>query len=248
MKDEEYLFRSDLREKMSIGRSARNRRTHNGRRGGVKLPSDYMTKKEIKEMSGEVKSYRLNEPMAWAEFKAMPDDIKVSYIKLLRQKYNVPGKYIAEMLGINPVSYSHEINRLGISEGKNCRGRCTPWDREGWLAWCNGVTILANPVEQAPRITKTPGNLDDIKEAGVYVSTPAPDPVPLGKTIGSIKTPEDETMIVGYSRPTRAIPDSGNMVFEGNVVDIMKTVGVLLGGANVHISITWDVLGGAENG
>ena len=35
-------------------------------------------------MSGECKSYRLNSPMSWDEFKAMPDDIKITYIKLLR--------------------------------------------------------------------------------------------------------------------------------------------------------------------
>lgn len=85
MKDEEFLFHSDCHEKKVTARSARNTRTHNGKRGKVKFPSDYLTKKEIKAMSGEVKSYRLNEPMSWREFKAMPDDIKVTYIKLLRE-------------------------------------------------------------------------------------------------------------------------------------------------------------------
>lgn len=86
-------------------------------------------------MNGDVKSYRLNEPMTWAEFKSMPDDIKIDYIKLLRQKFNVPGAHIEKMLGTNHVYYSKEIVRLGISEGKSSRSGCTPWDRDGWNAW-----------------------------------------------------------------------------------------------------------------
>lgn len=114
MKDETYAFIQDVREKKATARSARNKRTHNGKSGRVKFPSDYMTKKEIKAMSGEVKSYRLNEPMNWKEFKAMPDDIKVSYISLLRQKYNAPDSHICKMMGTNTCSFSQEMHRLGI--------------------------------------------------------------------------------------------------------------------------------------
>ena len=46
-------------------------------------------------MNGECKSYRLNDPMAWKEFKSMPDDLKITYINLLRKKFNVPGTSIA---------------------------------------------------------------------------------------------------------------------------------------------------------
>lgn len=101
-------------------------------------------------MNGECKSYRLNDPMAWKEFVSMPDDVKVTYIKLLRQKFNVPNKYIAEMLGTNNSYFSKEVIRLGISEGKNCRGRCTPWDKEGFLAWWHGVDQLPTHVPEEP--------------------------------------------------------------------------------------------------
>lgn len=150
MKDETYVFISDVKEKGSIGRSAKARRTHTGKGGRVRLPSDNLSKKELMKMSGECKSYRLNDPMTWKEFMSMPDDIKVAYIKLLRQKFNAPGKYISQMLGINNGYYSKEINRLGISEGKNCRGRCTPWDKEGFWAWANGVDKLPTPVPEEP--------------------------------------------------------------------------------------------------
>ena len=90
MTDEKYSYIQDVKDKKVTARSARNKRTHNGKGGSVKFPSDYMTKKEIKAMSGEVKSYRLNKPMTWQEFKAMPHDVQYGYIKLLKSKYSVP--------------------------------------------------------------------------------------------------------------------------------------------------------------
>lgn len=161
MKDETYAFVSDVKGRASVARSARNRRTHNGKGGKVRLPSDNLSKKEIMKMNGECKSYKLNGPMSWKEFKSLPDDIKIVYIKLLRQKFNAPGKYIGEMMGIGAMTYSREINRLGISEGQNCRGRCTPWDKEGFYAWVGGVkqdpaSVAEEETAEAPVIEETP--------------------------------------------------------------------------------------------
>lgn len=204
MKDEEYLFHADVRGKKNIARSARNTRTHCGKSGRVKLPSDYMTKKELNAMNGEVKSYRLNEPMSWKEFKALPDDIKVTYIKLLREKFNCFDSAIAEMMGINKVTFSQEIKRLGLGHGTKHGGNRTWNEKEAFYAWAHGVPAT--------------------KEAE--------DPIP------EEPVPEAEPVI----EEKKAIPGTGNMVFEGKVEEVLKTIGVLLGGANVHISVTWDVL------
>lgn len=150
MKDETYLFHSDCREKKNIARSSRNKRTHNGKSGRVKFPSDYMTKKELNAMNGEVKSYRLNEPMSWKEFKALPDDIKVTYIKLLRDKYGVTDAKIAEMMGINNCSFAQEMKRLGLNTGHK---KSTKWDKEGFYAWAHSVPQEAEdsiPEEPVP--------------------------------------------------------------------------------------------------
>jgi hypothetical protein len=106
-----------------------------------------MTKKEIKAMSGEVKSYRLNEPMNWKEFKAMPDDIKVSYINLLRQKWNAPDSHISKMMGTNVCSFSQEMHRLGIPSTRHSSEK---WDKDGFYAWAHGVpTQKEEPVVEA---------------------------------------------------------------------------------------------------
>ena len=217
MKDETYLFVQDVREKKSTARSARYKRTHNGKSGRVKLPSDYMTKKELMKMNGEVKSYRLNEPMPWKEFKAMPDDIKITYVKLLREKFNCFDSAIAEMMGINKVSFSQEIKRLGLGCGTKHGGNRKWEEKEAFYAWVHGVPSVA-----IDEIEKEYEAEDTEQDVPVYIAT---------------KEQLEET-------GNKLIPTTGNMVFEGKVEEVLKTISVLLGGANVHISVTWDVLEG----
>lgn len=220
MKDEEYLFLSECREKKNIARSARNMRTHNGKGGRVRFPSDHKSKKELKAMSGEVKSYRLNEPMGWEEFKAMPDDIKVTYMKILQKKFNVPFQHIGTMLGVSQKVISRETVRLGLSHGRG--GQKKAWDKEGWLAWCNGVPAAKEipdeiPVEEAP-----------VEEV---VEELAPEEAPVTNW-----TPCEETAEL-------LVPCSGDMTFVGSAAEALKVAGLLLGNTRVRICITWE----AEN-
>lgn len=129
MNDAKYIFVQDVKNKKQTGRSSRNRKTHGG---AVKLPSDYMTKKELNAMNGETTTYRLNEPLTWKEFRKMPDDIKVMYITALREKYDVPDSYIAQMMHINRPDFSKEMARLNLRCGK--RGKHT-WAMEEFMAW-----------------------------------------------------------------------------------------------------------------
>lgn len=223
MRDEEWLFHSDRREKSSIARSARNKRTHNGKRGGVKFPSDYMTKKEIEKMNGKVESYRLNEPMTWSEFKKLPDDIKVMYIKALREKFNCFDSAIADMMGINKCSFSNEIKRLGLGHGTKHGGNKTWNEREAFWAWAKGVKMSSN--------------------APVAEEEPIPEcPVEEEQSLGIIEMTKKQFEEI-FRKPEKvAIPNTGNMVFEGRTEEILKTVAAILGGANVHISIAWDVV------
>ena len=111
-------------------------------------------------MSGECKSYRLNAPMSWSEFKEMPDDIQIAYVKLLRQKFNVPDKKLAEMFGTSKDGISFRFKKLGISMGK-CQKRKN-WDSEGFYAWLHGVDKLPTPVPEEP--TEVPVIEEPIQE------------------------------------------------------------------------------------
>ena len=100
-------------------------------------------------MNGECKSYRLNEPMKWQEFKSLPDDIKITYIKLIRQKFNPPVTQIAKMMGVTEVCVRNELKKFGLTDGKKRSGRMN-WDKEGFWAWVNGVDKLPTPVSEEP--------------------------------------------------------------------------------------------------
>ena len=145
MKDEEFVFKADSRDKAITARSARNKKTKGGR---VRLPSDKLSKKELIKMSGECKSYRLNEPMTWNEFLSMPDDIKILYIKSLRKKFDCPDGKLGEMFGVSKDVISWRFNKLGL-RNENARKRKT-WDKEGFYAWMHGVDKLPTPVPEAP--------------------------------------------------------------------------------------------------
>ena len=132
MTEIEREFHKDCFSKKNVARSARNKRTHTGKGGRVRLPHDNLTKKELEKMNGECKVYRLNEPMTWKEFKAMPDEHKVSYIKLIREKFNASTEVIAKMFGVTRQSVGNIVRALGISEG---RGFVRELNEEAWNVW-----------------------------------------------------------------------------------------------------------------
>lgn len=151
MTDEEYIFRTECAEKKRTARGSFNRLSHAGRGGRVKMPSDYMTKKERDKMNGEVQSYNLNSPMKWAQFKRMPDDIKREYINSLIEKFAPQQIAIAEMLGVSTWTLSNLCReQLGISferGGAHGEGR-----NAAFWAWVNGATEAAQ--EAAPEIVE----------------------------------------------------------------------------------------------
>lgn len=153
MTDEKFTFIEDVRDKKRTATGAHHKRTHCGKGGAVRFPSDYMTKKEREAMSGEVKSYKLNDPMSWAEFKDMPEDIQRAYITALRKKYNVSDTNIFEMMGISQTCGSHYLRQRGMSAPE--RSGRVKWDADGWYAWVNGVPLEAKEeAEEIPVLEK----------------------------------------------------------------------------------------------
>lgn len=229
MKDEQFVYYQDVKEKKITSRSARNQRTHTGKGGRVKLPSDNLTQKELKAMSGEVKSYRLNEPMTWVEFKAMPDDLKVTYIKLLRQKFDVSDREIAKMFGISQTVISKWVRTLGIAAGTPLGGGgFRKWDEAGWRAWLNREAPPQIVEEPTPEEISGPFLEEDVS----FPEEPNPK---------AEETDHMEPVAVPCHEVKRAIPHSGSMNFEGDIGEVLETVAVLLGGAFAKVCISWEV-------
>lgn len=210
MTDEKYVFTQDVRDKKITARSARSKRTHNGKGGAVRLPSDNMTQKELKAMNGPVESFPMNSPMDWKKFKSFPDDLKAMYIKAIRNRYNAPDRYIADMLGIGISVMAKEVKRLGIAIGKSRCGKIK-WDKEGFLAWCNGVPL--RPVEPVAESGDQPeAETKSLEEVALC----EPVDIQEGDTCSKEKA--------------SVIPCYGSLSFDGAADAALKLVADLLGG------------------
>lgn len=114
MTNEKYEFLQDCHEKAITARSAKNRKRYPGKKGPVKLPSDYMSEKELEGLNGECKTYKLGEHMSWDEFSEMPDDLKAMYIKNLRKKFNVPDQQLAVFMDVDISVFTECLNTIKV--------------------------------------------------------------------------------------------------------------------------------------
>lgn len=249
--DAERLFFEDVRDKKNISHSASHKRTHCGKGGTVRFPSDKLTKKELEKMNGECEVYRLNEPMKWAEFIAMPKEHQITYIQKLRNKYNVPDTQISRMFGVVQSTISSYTRKLGIP---SCRkiGDRSSWDKDGWYIFLRGGNTLQNDAadEESVEINAdediTPEEAEFIcEQAGGFGETQythydesATEPVPFEE---DEPVPVFEECCKTIEPLIPIVPCSGTMSFEGNFDDVLKALSVMIGSGKGKIHIAWDV-------
>ena len=225
MSDAAYELLQDTRDKRITARSARHTRTHCGKGGAVKFPSDYLSKKELKKMNGACEIYHLGSPMTWAEFKALPDDLKVEYIKALRTKYGVPDNVLAEAMGVSARVFCDWTRKLGLSLGKTAGAAGRWWhntkDHDAFMTWWYGTTEENQSVEENEPNSEE--STDATNVAQVFV-----------------KEQGDECECSCDAKC--AVPVIGDMTFEGSISDILRTLDKLLDGKTVHLQVRWDVL------
>lgn len=242
MSDEEWEYKQDCKDKKITARSARNKRTHNGKGGAVKLPSDYLSKKELKAMNGPVESYRMNDPMSWEEFKKLPDDLKVTYIKALREKYKVPDSMLADSMGVGRPVFSKYMKCYGLSLGSATANAGRRWyntpDHDRFVAWWNGV-----------KLETVDSNSEDVEESVVDIPVETVEtvdepvePADVQESVEDSPAPKNADKTESRCETRCAVPTYGCMTFEGNIDDILRSVGTLLSGRNVHIKVEWDLL------
>lgn len=145
--DEQYAMIQDSREKKSVAASAFKQRSHCGKGGRVRLPSDNMSKKELNAMNGECKSYRMNDPISWSEFVEWPNEHKVAYISRLREKFGVGDKIVAEMFDVSCHLLLMYVKELGMETKPDCDA---DWNREKFYAWRSGARteLVGETVEE----------------------------------------------------------------------------------------------------
>lgn len=252
MTDEKFTFIEDCRDKKHTARSYYNRVTHGGK---VRLPSDNLTQKELRQMSGEVKTYRMNSPMKFEEFRAMPEDLQKAYIQAIRDKYHVSDtKIFTEMLGISQSYGKKIVGKLGIGTGRGV-SRGIP-DLEGWRKWLRGAAETEEAVEQesAPfdeleeepivpaepaKAIVTDGFAEKVAEAFARVSESTKN---VGRALNCVCDRLEEA--VAEKCVESIVPMSGSLTFDGNAKQALDTIGMILKDANVRLTVTWSVSDG----
>lgn len=140
MTDEEYVFRSDIKEKSKTARSARN--AYSSRRRGCHLSTDHITRKEWERMNGPIHSIKLDAPITWEEFKSKPEDLQKQYLDNVFAKYKIGPTALAKMFGISGQYCGTYLVKLGYT----FEGKAKPSETERFLADYGQAPATAMPV------------------------------------------------------------------------------------------------------
>lgn len=273
MPDEQYVMISDSIEKKKIAHSSHNRKTHCGKGGRVKFPSDYLSKKELKAMNGEVKSYNLNRPMTWEEFRSMPQDLQIMYIKKLRNEFGVPDSVLGKAMGVCRSSFSKAMRDLNLSLGKNAGAKGRQWIGseksskfyEYWNKFSKkDESIKEESVEDETEVEsiKEESISKEFAQIGTYISegiakgiskhdvsstkiTNDPVTIPEPSKNYCLAHDLDEYAVSSTNEPDHiAIPTGGRLSFDCKFDDAVKVLESILSGTNVRLNVDWIVVKG----
>ena len=133
-------FDYDAMQKKRIARGASHMK-RGSKSKKCTLPSDYLTAAQKRRLNGPVSTYKLDEPMKWESFKAMPEDLQKKYILNLQETYQANDKMIAKLFRKSDVTVGEHRKRLGLKPtGKSRMTRDEVAVRDAkWAAFCNGV-------------------------------------------------------------------------------------------------------------
>ena len=133
-------FDYDAMQKKRIARGASHMK-RGSKSKKCTLPSDYLTAAQKRRLNGPVSTYKLDEPMNWESFKAMPEDLQKKYILNLQETYQANNDMLGKMFGVTGVSVCRMRHALGVGamgQSKMTRDEVAGRDAK-WDAFCNGV-------------------------------------------------------------------------------------------------------------
>ena len=149
---QDSIFDLEIREKRAqafLNKSKTGSKGGSKSRKGMRTPSDYMTKKERKQLSGEVRAYNMNSLMDWKSFEEKTFEDKKTLLTHWRNIYKNTEIMTALSEGrgskLNSQSFADLVNGLGIPPKK---ARVNT-ERKPRQAKAKPVAVVAEP-EQKP--------------------------------------------------------------------------------------------------
>ena len=248
-------FDYDAMQKKRIARGAAHMK-RGSKSNKCTLPSDYLTDAQKRRLNGPVSTYKLDEPMSWESFKAMPEDLQKKYILNLQETYQANDKMIGKMFGKSDVTVGEYRKKLGINSiGKSKMTR----DKVGirntkWDAFCNGV-VGGKPGEpkkfENNEIEEPHDEIDDFvgfSDPKVEEPVKAPEQIEI-EEMGLIEEPVEELVEEPVKAPEKEkfvdflmtekldvtfVSDSGDLE---TVFQLLKQLGSHAGKCRIHIEI-----------
>ena len=232
-------FDYDAMQKKRIARGA-SRMKRGSKSKKCTLPSDYLTAAQKRRWNGPVSTYKLDEPMNWESFKAMPEDLQKQYILNLQNTYQANDKMIGKLFGKSDVTVGEYRKKLGINpigKSKMTRDEKTVCDAK-WDAFCNGV-VGGKPGEpkkiENDEVEESCDEIDDFVGFGnpeIEEMEPIEEPVE-----EPVKAPEKEkpvNFLMTEKLDVTFVSDSGDLE---TVFQLLKQAGSHAGRCRIHIEI-----------
>ena len=185
-------FDYDVLQKKRTAAGARHMK-RGSRSKRCSLPSDNLTPAQLKRRNGPVSTYKLDEPMRWDDFKAMPVDLQKQYLTNLVETYGATNEMLGDMFYVHPTHVGAVKKALGVisnnprhlsKEKKTIRDQM-------WAAFCNGVVGGGDAVKETPREPEKVETLpvrcpDELEEVAI---TPADTEAPTETEPAVVKIP-----------------------------------------------------------
>ena len=179
MDDAEYVFRQDIRDKKSIGRGSFHKKC-GARSKKCTLPSDHMTRKELRAMNSEPITWQMSTFYDYATFKTMPADIQVEYLQGITDKWKVGCSAVSEILFKgSKTSLDSYLRYRGLDKKVSWHGqtgmRARVYNAEFQKAVDEVMPIVVEePTMAIPVPTVSPVSCDESK---TVISTPIVSPI-----------------------------------------------------------------------
>jgi hypothetical protein len=172
-------FDFDAMQKKRIAQGARHKK--NGSKShGCTLPSDLLTEAQKRKLNGPVVTLKLDEPMTWKDFKALPEDKRRLYLERLKELYQPSCSMLGQMFGVTEPAVSRQLSRLGVTPAYSRTSGTRPGatDRAKWDAFCNGV-VGGKPGTPANTVTEAADDTVEPVNDAVETEEPVENAVPV---------------------------------------------------------------------
>lgn len=100
----------------------------------IEVPKDICPKGET--------TYKLGERMTWEEFKAMPKDLKIEYIDLLKKHCGIKQEDLANAFGVALPTLRGQLNLAGYCNKKGWKRFKDPIESAKWQLFLDGKNYL----------------------------------------------------------------------------------------------------------